>query len=295
VERALDLFIAYLRAERGLSGNTVDAYARDLEDYFRDLSKLRITEPDRVRREHVLAHLDMLGDRGLSSRSQARHLSAIRTFHRFLCAEGVAPADPTDDIPSPRAAKKLPVYLTLAEVEALLSAPDERSPQGARDRAMIELLYATGLRVSELTRLPTHHLNLQAGYLIARGKGSKERMVPVGAIAIEKVQQYLAGPRAALLKGKESRALFVTARGRPFTRQGFWKLLRRYGLKAGVQTRLSPHKLRHSFATHLIERGADLRAIQEMLGHTDLATTQIYTHVDRARVRAVYDKSHPRS
>jgi len=295
VDRALDLFIAYLRAERGLSGNTVDAYARDLEDYFRDLSKLRITEPDRVRREHVLAHLDGLGDRGLSSRSQARHLSAIRTFHRFLCAEGVAPADPTDDIPSPRAGKKLPVYLTLAEVEALLSAPDERSPQGARDRAMIELLYATGLRVSELTRLPTHHLNLQAGYLIARGKGSKERMVPVGAIAIEKVKHYIAGPRAALLRGKESRALFVTARGRPFTRQGFWKLLRRYGLKAGVRTRLSPHKLRHSFATHLIERGADLRAIQEMLGHTDLATTQIYTHVDRARVRAVYDKSHPRS
>ncbi len=295
MERALDLFIAYLHAERGLSGNTVDAYARDLEDYFRDLSKLRISEPERVRREHVLAHLDCLGDRGLSSRSQARHLSAIRTFHRVLCAEGVAPSDPSDDIPSPRAGKKLPVYLTLAEVEALLSAPDERSPQGARDRAMIELLYATGLRVSELTRLPTHHLNLQAGYLIARGKGSKERMVPVGAIAIEKVQQYLAGPRAALLKGKESKALFVTARGRPFTRQGFWKLLRRYGLKAGVQTRLSPHKLRHSFATHLIERGADLRAIQEMLGHADLATTQIYTHVDRARVRAVYDKSHPRS
>jgi integrase/recombinase XerD len=295
VERALDLFIAYLRAERGLSGNTVDAYARDLEDYFRDLAQKQVTEPDRVRREHVLAHLDGLGDRGLSSRSQARHLSALRTFHRFLCAEGVAPVDPTDDITSPKAAKKLPIYLTLAEVEALLASPDERSPQGVRDRAMIELLYATGLRVSELTRLPTHHLNLQAGYLIARGKGSKERMVPVGAIAIEKVKQYLGGARAALLRGRESRALFVTARGRPFTRQGFWKLLRRYGLKAGVRTRLSPHKLRHSFATHLIERGADLRAIQEMLGHTDLATTQIYTHVDRARLRAVYDKSHPRS
>lgn len=295
MERALDLFIAYLRAERGLSGNTVDAYASDLEDYFRDMSKLGITEPDRVRREHVLGHLDGMGERGLSSRSQARHLSAIRTFHRFLCAEGVAPADPTEDVPSPRAGKKLPVYLTLAEVEALLASPDERSPGGARDRAMIELLYATGLRVSELTRLPSQCLNLQAGYLIARGKGSKERMVPVGAIAIEKVKQYLAGPRAALLRGRESRALFVTARGRPFTRQGFWKLLRRYGLKAGVQTRLSPHKLRHSFATHLIERGADLRAIQEMLGHADLATTQIYTHVDRARLRAVYDKSHPRS
>jgi len=189
----------------------------------------------------------------------------------------------------------LPVYLKLAEVEALLASPDELKPEGARDRAMLELLYATGLRVSELTRLPLNHLNLQAGYLIARGKGNKERMVPVGEVAVEKVRRYLAGARHALLRGKESRALFVTSRGRPFTRQGFWKLLRRYALKAGIGRAPSPHKLRHSFATHLIERGADLRAIQEMLGHADLSTTQIYTHVDRARLKAVYDKSHPRS
>jgi len=187
------------------------------------------------------------------------------------------------------------VYLTVEEVERLLAAPDERKPQGARDRAMIELLYATGLRVSELTRLATNHLNLQAGYLIARGKGNKERMVPVGQIAIAKVRQYLSGPRSQLLRGRDSRSLFVTNRGRPFTRQGFWKLLQRYALKAGLRALASPHQLRHSFATHLIERGADLRAIQEMLGHADLSTTQIYTHVDRARLRAVYDKTHPRS
>ncbi len=295
MNRALEMFIAYLRAERGLSANTVDAYGRDLRDYFRSLARAKIDEPSAIRREHVLAHLEALAARGLSSRSQARHLSAIRTFHRFLQAEGVVSGDPSDDVDRPRTARKLPLYLALDEVEALLASPDERRPEGARDRAMLELLYATGLRVSELTRLPVNLLNLQEGYLIARGKGDKERLVPVGEIAISKVKQYLAGPRASLLRARESRALFVTARGRPFTRQGFWKLLRRYALKAGIRTALSPHKLRHSFATHLIERGADLRAIQEMLGHADLSTTQIYTHVDRTRLRAVYDKSHPRS
>jgi len=159
---------------------------------------------------------------------------------------------------------------------------------------MLELLYATGLRVSELTRLPADHLNLQAGYLIAQGKGREERMVPVGAAAVEKVKSYLKGPRQKLLRGREARALFVTERGRALTRQGFWKLLKRYALKAGIRASLSPHSLRHSFATHLVERGADLRAVQEMLGHADLSSTQIYTHVNRTRLRAVYDRSHPR-
>jgi integrase/recombinase XerD len=295
VDPALDLFIGYLRAERGLAANTVDAYARDLEDYFRHLSDQGVHQVSEVQREHVLAHLSALTSRGMSGRSRARHLSAMRSFHRFVCAEKLASADPTEDIDSPRTVKKLPVYLTLSEVEALLAAPDARKPQGCRDRAMLELLYATGLRVTELVRLAVNQVNLQAGYLIARGKGGKERLVPVGAPAIAKVRHYLAAARSLLLHGRESRALFVTERGRPFTRQGFWKLLRRYALKAGIRAALSPHKLRHSFATHLIERGADLRAIQEMLGHADLSTTQIYTHVDRARLRAVYEKSHPRS
>jgi integrase/recombinase XerD len=295
VDRALEMFIAYLHAERGLSANTVDAYGRDLRDYFRSLATRGVHQLSAIRREHVLAHLDALARRGLSSRSQARHLSAIRSFHRFLHAEGTLSADPSDEVDRPRAARKLPVYLPLDDVEALLASPDERRPEGARDRAMLELLYATGLRVSELTRLPVNHLNLQAGYVLARGKGGKERLIPVGEIAIQKVKQYLAGPRANLLRGRESRSLFVTARGRPFTRQGFWKLLRRYAIKARIRSVPSPHVLRHSFATHLIERGADLRAIQEMLGHADLSTTQIYTHVNRARLRAVYDRSHPRS
>src|SRR5262249_50949861 len=183
MDELLDAFIGHLRAERGLSGETVDAYARDLAVYFADLAKAGVATADQITREHVDDHLGALADRGLSTRSRARHLSALRTFHRFLCAENLARSDPTEDVDGPRIRRKLPGYLTLHEVEALLSAPDERTARGARDRAMLELLYATGLRVSELTRLPLEHLHLQAGYLVARGKGRKERMVPVGGAA----------------------------------------------------------------------------------------------------------------
>ncbi len=218
----------------------------------------------------------------------------MRVFHRFLVAEKFVEKDPTEDIDTPRSARKLPIFLTLEEVEQLLAAPDESTPVGIRDKAMLEVLYATGLRVSELVGLGINDIQLSAGYLVAKGKGSKERIVPVGSIAAEKVQAYLAGPRLLLLGEHESKALFVTPRGDGFTRQGFWKLLKRYALKAGIRKPLSPHKLRHSFATHLVERGADLRAVQAMLGHADLATTQIYTHVNGARLRAVYDSAHPR-
>ncbi|MFZ5471812.1 MAG: site-specific tyrosine recombinase XerD [Myxococcota bacterium] len=294
MEPLLDLFIAYLRVERGLSGRTVDAYACDVRDYFEDLARQAITEMGEVTRETVIEHLAFLHRRGLSSRSQARHLAAVRGFHRFLFAEGLARRDPTEDIDTPRFAKKLPVYLTLEEIEALLAAPDERTLRGIRDRAMLELLYATGVRVSELLGLSVNDVHLQAGFLVAFGKGKKERLVPVGAIAAQKVEAYLAGPRAALLKGKAARALFITERGKAMTRMGFWKLLRRYALAAGLPRPPSPHKLRHSFATHLLEGGADLRAVQAMLGHADLGTTQIYTHVNRARLRSVYDRHHPR-
>jgi integrase/recombinase XerD len=185
--------------------------------------------------------------------------------------------------------------LTLTEVEALLRAPDPKTAAGVRDLAMLELLYATGLRVSELVRLSVNDVNLDAGFVVAFGKGSKERLVPIGKKAIESVRAYLAGPRAAILKGRASRALFVTPRAAAFSRMGFWKLLRRYALKAGIKKRLSPHKLRHSFATHLLERGADLRMVQAMLGHKNLATTQVYTHVERSRLKAVYQAHHPRS
>ncbi len=295
MEGLLDAFIAFIRAERGLSGKTVDAYASDISVYLDDLRARGISDVARVTQEDVSAHLTKLGRGGLSKRSQARHLAALRGFHRFLVAEKLAEKDPTEDLDTPRSARKLPSFLNLEEVEQLLAAPDERNATGARDKAMLELLYATGLRVSELCGLGLNDIQLGAGYLVAKGKGAKERIVPIGRVANEKVTAYLAGPRRTLLGRRESRALFITPRGGPFTRQGFWKLLKRYALKAGIRKPLSPHKLRHSFATHLVERGADLRAVQAMLGHADLSTTQIYTHVNSARLRAVYDDFHPRS
>ena len=243
----------------------------------------------------MLAHLQALDARGLARRSQARHLAAIRMFHRFLAAEKLATHDPTEDLDTPKLQKKLPVFLRLEEVEALLAAPDVRTHTGVRDRAILELLYATGLRVSELAGLSLNDLQLTAGYLVAMGKGQKERIVPVGSRATEAVQAWLAGPRQTLLRGRTSQALFVSPRGTYFTRVGLWGLVRRYALKAGIRIAISPHKLRHSFATHLVERGADLRAVQAMLGHADLATTQIYTHVNGERLRKVYDTHHPRS
>lgn len=293
MEGLLDLFIAYARAERGLSPRTVNAYGDDLRRYLEDLTRAGRTEISAVGPDDVRAHLLTLAKRGVGPRSRARHLAAIRMFHRFLQSERLAPADPTEHLETPRAPRKLPIYLTLDEVEALLAAPDERTAAGVRDRAMIELLYATGLRVSELVSLPVNAVDLDQGFLIARGKGDKERVVPIGSKAVEKVRGYLRGAREVILHGRQARALFVTPRGAGFTRMGFWKLLRRHALKAGIRKALSPHKLRHSFATHLVERGADLRAVQAMLGHADLATTQIYTHVDGQRLRAVYDAHHP--
>ncbi len=295
MEHLLDAFVAYLRAERGSSAKTVDAYAADVRGYLASLKRQGVADIARSERGHVLEHLSSLARRGLSARSQARHLSSIRSFHAFIEREGHCPHNPAKDVDRPRFRRPLPRYLTLDEVERLLAAPDERHAEGARDRAMLELLYATGLRVSELVGLSVNAVNLEAGYVIASGKGAKERMVPVGRVASERLRAYLSGMRQAILRGRAARALFVTRRGKPFTRMGFWKLLRRYALKAGIRTPPSPHQIRHSFATHLLERGADLRAVQAMLGHADLSTTQIYTHVDRARLRAVYDAHHPRS
>lgn len=295
MEPLLDLFVGYMRAERGLSPRTVDAYAHDLTGYFADLRRRGVNAVESVTQADVLEHLSMLSRRGMSRRSQARHLASVRMFHRFLQNEKLAKDDPTEEVDTPKIARKLPVFLTLEEVEALLGAPDVRTVSGVRDRAMLELLYATGLRVSELVKMMLNDLQLTAGYVIARGKGNKERIVPMGKHAAATLQQYLQRARPALLKQRQSPFLFVTPRGGPFTRQGFWKLVRRYALKAGIRKQISPHKLRHSFATHLVERGADLRAVQQMLGHADIGTTQIYTHVDRARLHRGYDQHHPRS
>jgi integrase/recombinase XerD len=291
----LDVFVGYLRAERGLAARTVEAYARDLVEYLEGLEKDGVKTPDAVLPAHVLRHLDALLARGLSARSRARHLAALRVFHRFLLAERHAAVDPTAQLETPRAGSRLPVVLSLEEVEALLDAPRPDSPHGVRDVAMLALLYATGLRVSELVSLPVEGVRLDAGFLVARGKGNKERLVPIGSRALAAVRTYLLEARPALLHGRAARALFVTRRGGGFSRQGFWKLVCRYARAAGITKRVSPHKLRHSFATHLVEGGADLRSVQAMLGHADLATTQIYTHVDARRLRGVYDRAHPRA
>lgn len=290
----LDAFIAFLRAERNLAPKSVDAYATDVKVWLDDLTRKKLSV-ESATRDDVLEHLAWLGRKGLAARSKARHLAALRSFHRFLEDEKLAPGNPMDDLDTPKHTRKLPVFLTLDEVESLLKAPDVATPAGLRDRAMIEVLYATGLRVSELVKLSNADVNLVDGYVMVMGKGRKERIVPLGRHAIERVKAYSASGRGAILKGRESAALFVTPRGKGFSRMGFWKLLRRHARTAGITKNLSPHKLRHSFATHLVERGADLRAVQTMLGHADLATTQIYTHVDSQRLKSTYDRFHPRS
>jgi integrase/recombinase XerD len=295
LDPALDLFLVHLRVEKGLAANSVEAYARDLRRWIDDLTRQGLAGWEQVRREHLLDHLGGLARRGLSPRSQARALSAIRGLHRLLAAEKIAPADPTEHVDAPRAGRALPRLLSREEVDALLAAPSPRTAAGRRDRAMLEVLYATGLRVSELVSLSLNDVRLETRMLLARGKGSKERIVPLGGPAAESLRAYLATARDPLLRGRVSKDLFVTGRGGRMTRQGFWKLLGRHARAAGIRRRISPHKLRHSFATHLLEGGADLRSVQAMLGHADVATTQIYTHVERGHARRLYEKHHPRA
>jgi integrase/recombinase XerD len=295
LDPALDLFLVHVRVEKGLSANSVEAYARDLRRWIDALAAEGLGDWSDVRREHLLAHLTALARRGISPRSQARALSAIRSFHRLLVAEKVAARDPTENVDAPRTGRALPKLLSRAEIDGLLAAPSPRTAPGCRDRAMLEVLYATGLRVSELVSLSVNDVRLETRMLVARGKGSKERIVPLGAPAAEALRAYVASARPRLLHGRTSKDLFVTPRGGRMTRQGFWKLLNRHARAAGIARRISPHKLRHSFATHLLEGGADLRSVQAMLGHADIATTQIYTHVDRSHVKRLYEKHHPRA
>ena len=291
---ALDLFLHHLRIERSLSAHTVDAYGADLREYL--ASPGLGAGVSGVTRDAIGAHLKALHERGLSERSQARHLAAIRAFHRFLAAERLCKDDPSAELTAPRPPRGLPRLLSLDEVDRLLAAPRlDESLEGRRDEAMLQLLYACGLRVSELAGLPTAALNLTSGVVLVRGKGGKERVVPVHEAARRAVGDYLETTRPALLGARQSPDLFVTRRGRRMTRQGFWKRLAAHARAAGIARPVSPHQLRHSFATHLLERGADLRAVQAMLGHADISTTQIYTHVDGARLRAVYEKAHPRA
>jgi integrase/recombinase XerD len=292
---AVQQFLDYLRVERELAPATVQAYGQDLAAFTRFTSARGVTAAAAVRGIDVLDHLVKLTDDKLSPRSQARRLVTLRQFFKFLKAERVCETNPTEDIDLPRFGRKLPHVLSVEEVDALLAAPDRRLPRGLRDAAMLETLYASGLRVSELVRLRLRDVNFDAGYLMAFGKGRKERLVPVGEVALAGLRAYLETARGTFTRGRAMDTLFLTNRGRAMSRQGFWKLIGRYAIAAGIRKRISPHKLRHSFATHLLERGADLRAVQAMLGHVDIGTTEIYTHVGRRHLRGVYDKFHPRA
>ena len=289
-----DQFINYLLVEKGLSKNSVEAYSTDLRRYFDFLRREKSLGPSGSDTELILRHLIALRDAGMGARSRARHLVTIRGFYRFLVQEREIVSDPSRLLDLPKCGLKLPDVLTVTEVEKLLATPNSKTTLGARNAAMLELIYAAGLRVSELINLKLIDINLEAGFVRVMGKGSKERLVPMGTHAIGKIQNYLTKARPVQLKGQGSPYLFVARAGKPMTRQGFWKLLRQIALAAGISKTVTPHSLRHSFASHLLDGGVDLRAVQVMLGHVDIATTQIYTHVARSRLREAHDKFHPR-
>ena len=294
LNRLIDRFITYLLVEKGLSKATLESYSRDLLRYAAFLVRCGRPTVSEADTPLILKHLIELRAQGLGTRSRARHLVSLRGFYRFLAQENVLSADPSKLIDLPKVQLTLPDVLSVEEVRRLLNAPQSRNPQGIRDAAMLEVLYAAGLRVSELVGLKLQDVHLDAGFVRVMGKGSKERVVPIGQYAREKLLFYLGKGRNLMLKNRTSPFLFIARAGRPITRQGFWKLLRRYAEAAGLAKNITPHSLRHSFATHLLEGGADLRAVQVMLGHADIATTQIYTHVANDRLREIHRRFHPR-
>ncbi|MBI1920527.1 MAG: site-specific tyrosine recombinase XerD [Geobacter sp.] len=290
----LDLFLNYLLVEKGLADNTLQAYSRDIARYLDFLEKEGRSAPDQVRSLDVAGFLARLKGEGLGARSRARSLSAVRMFHRFLLVENYCATDPTAIIEAPKSLNKLPEVLSPREVDSLLASPVGNAAGDVRDRAMLELLYATGLRVSELVSLSTTGVNTDAGYLMTFGKGGKERLVPIGDSAARAVEVYAAAARPLLDRGGSNPYLFLTRLGDRMTRQAFWNIIKKRARQAGINRRISPHSLRHSFATHLLENGADLRSVQMMLGHADLSTTQIYTHVTRERLKKLHEQFHPR-
>ena len=284
-------FLDFCRVEKGLATNSLHSYQFDLQRLSSELP----TAPENADAADLHSYVESLYGAGMSARSIARHVTTLRNFYSFLAREGEIDRDPTEFLALPRQWTTLPKYLNREEVERLLTAPPTDKPTGIRDRAMLELLYATGLRVTELCRLELAAVERDMGVLRVTGKGNKQRLVPFGESAREKMDHYLTGGRPLLLKGRASRFLFVTARGSAMTRQGFWKLLGGYGRQVGMFRNLTPHVVRHSFATHLVEGGADLRSVQIMLGHADISTTQVYTHVARRRLREIVDQHHPRA
>ena len=291
-------FIHYLIVERNLAKNTIDSYERDLKSYAHYLEKVeQIQSFNDVSRIHIIQFLKFLKDQGKSSKTIARHIASIRSFHQFLLREKVTEQDPSVHIESPQLERALPKVLSTEEVEALLETPKTNTPFGIRDKAMLELLYATGLRVSELVNLNLSDVHLTMGFVRCYGKGNKERIVPIGTMATKALKLYIETARGHLINPKRgtTEALFLNHHGERLSRQGFWKILKKLAKEAKIEKELTPHTLRHSFATHLLENGADLRAVQEMLGHADISTTQIYTHVTKTRLKDVYNTYHPRA
>lgn len=289
----LEAFTDYLKVEKGLSPNTIYSYNQDLKKYREYLEKRGISDPKKITRKDITDFLFQLR-KVISPASIARILSTVKNFHKFLLREKITSSDASDFIDAPKLEKKIPSCLSLEEVTKILKEPNLRKPQGIRDRAILELMYATGLRVSELGALKNSDINLDVGFLKCKGKGSKERIVPLGKVAEHFLQKYLSQAREKLLGRRVSFYLFLAQGGRRLSRQSIWKIIKKQVRNAGIKKKVSPHTLRHSFATHLLERGADLRSVQEMLGHANITTTQIYTHVNKLRLKKIHEKYHPR-
>jgi len=287
-------FLNHLSVERGLADNTLTSYKRDLKRFFEYLKSRHIDSMERVSRQTVNSFMLFEKDRGLSANSISRELACLKSFLKFLLMENKVKEDVTSVIESPKLWKKLPSTLSINEVDSLLKAPNVRSMMGVRDKASLELMYATGMRVSELINLKMNDLNMDVGFVKCLGKGDKERIIPFGRKAKESLIRYLDKARATFLKKKVSNFLFLTRLGKPMSRQTFWKTIKKYAILAGIKKEIMPHSLRHSFATHILEGGADLRIVQEMLGHSDISTTQIYTHVNKDRLKSIHHKYHPR-
>ena len=294
IETAITGFLDHTLVNRGLAHLTVESYSSDLKDFSMFLKSRNITEPGAIEKEHILLIFDLLNRQRLSTRTRARRLSCLRGLFRFLMETGEIKENPCEHIETPRMAKTIPRYLEQAEVERLIAAADISCPEGVRDNAMIELLYATGLRVSELVGLETYRLDFEMGCVTVMGKGSKERVVPFGLMASKKLIDYYEKVRPLILGPRRSEHLFVTRKGQKMTRQAFWKIIKKIARKADITKEISPHTLRHSFATHLVQNDADLRSVQLMLGHSDISSTEIYTHVAKTRLKELHKRTHPR-
>jgi integrase/recombinase XerD len=295
MKETLDQFLNHLSVERDLSANTIESYRRDLNGYLNFLREIKVDSASGITAEHVTGFIASLSRKGLAANSIARKLSSLRGFHKFLAAEGHCDVDPTSTLESPRQWRKLPGVLNIKEVERLLSQPKGDAPLVVRDKAILEFLYATGVRISELIHIKRKDLLSEVELVRVMGKGQKERIVPIGKEAVRSAHRYLQEVRSKLAGEHSEDVLFLNRRGQPFSRMGLWKILRKYVNRAGITKRVSPHTIRHSFATHLLKGGADLRAVQEMLGHADISTTQIYTHLDREYIKQEHRDYHPRS